>query len=100
MEMVQSAASEIERATEWGSRHAVVAQASRRRASSSTPPASDSAISCGWVRSGLPVVIAEVAMVFFLTFFLLLSGDTYKRKLVRLDRPLAVGQKAHRAYPR
>ena len=32
-------------------------------------------------------LIGQAAMVLFLTFFLLLSGDTYKRKLVRLTGP-------------
>jgi len=33
------------------------------------------------------VLIGQAVMVLFLTFFLLLSGDTYKRKLVRLTGP-------------
>lgn len=33
------------------------------------------------------VLIGQTVMVLFLTFFLLLSGDTYKRKLVRLTGP-------------
>lgn len=32
-------------------------------------------------------LMGQAAMVLFLTFFLLLSGDTYKRKLVRLTGP-------------
>jgi len=32
-------------------------------------------------------LVGQAAMVLFLTFFLLLSGDTYKRKLVRLTGP-------------
>ena len=32
-------------------------------------------------------MVGQAAMVIFLTFFLLLSGDTYKRKLVRLTGP-------------
>ena len=36
---------------------------------------------------GAAGVVAQAAMVLFLTFFLLLSGDTYKRKLVRLTGP-------------
>jgi len=32
-------------------------------------------------------------MVLFLTFFLLLSGDTYKRKLVRLAGPTLANRK-------
>lgn len=33
------------------------------------------------------VLIGQAVMVLFLTFFLLLSGDTYKRKLVRITGP-------------
>ena len=41
-----------------------------------------------WAGSmGAAGAIGQGAMVFFLTFFLLLSGDTYKRKLVRLTGP-------------
>jgi len=41
-----------------------------------------------WVGSmGAAGLFAQAAMVLFLTFFLLLSGDTYKRKLVRLAGP-------------
>jgi predicted PurR-regulated permease PerM len=36
---------------------------------------------------GLVGVLAEAAMVTFLVFFLLLGGDTFKRKLVRLAGP-------------
>ena len=41
-----------------------------------------------WAGSmGAAGLIGQAAMVLFLTFFLLLSGDTYKRKLVRLTGP-------------
>jgi predicted PurR-regulated permease PerM len=41
-----------------------------------------------WAGSmGVLGLIGQAAMVLFLTFFLLLSGDTYKRKLVRLTGP-------------
>lgn len=41
-----------------------------------------------WANSmGVAAFIGQATMVLFLTFFLLLSGDTYKRKLVRLTRP-------------
>lgn len=36
---------------------------------------------------GVIGLMGQAAMVLFLTFFLLLSGDTYKRKLVRLTGP-------------
>jgi predicted PurR-regulated permease PerM len=37
--------------------------------------------------------MAEAAMVLFLVFFLLLAGDTFKRKLVRLTGPLLSNKK-------
>ncbi len=41
-----------------------------------------------WVGSkGAAGFVGQAAMVLFLTFFLLLSGNTYKRKLVRLTGP-------------
>lgn len=41
-----------------------------------------------WAGSmGAAGLIGQAAMVLFLTFFLLLSGDTYKRKLVRIAGP-------------
>jgi predicted PurR-regulated permease PerM len=41
-----------------------------------------------WAGSmGAAGLLGQTAMVMFLTFFLLLSGDTYKRKLVRLTGP-------------
>lgn len=41
-----------------------------------------------WTGSmGAALLIGKCIMVLFLTFFLLLSGDTYKRKLVRLSGP-------------
>jgi predicted PurR-regulated permease PerM len=42
---------------------------------------------------GALVFMAEAAMVVFLVFFLLLSGDTFKRKLVRLTGPLLSNKK-------
>jgi predicted PurR-regulated permease PerM len=41
-----------------------------------------------WARSiGALGIIGQAAMVIFLVFFLLVSGDTFKRKLVRLTGP-------------
>lgn len=42
---------------------------------------------------GAAGLIGQAAMVLFLTYFLLLSGDTYKRKLVRLSGPLMSSRK-------
>ncbi|MDD5759756.1 MAG: AI-2E family transporter, partial [Desulfobulbaceae bacterium] len=42
---------------------------------------------------GVAGLIGQAAMVLFLTYFLLLSGDTYRRKLVRLSGPLMSSRK-------
>lgn len=86
MQKVQSAANEIEKAT------------SRPPSPSATSvrPATHVVIDTPgtklgnflWVGSrGAAGAIGQAAMVLFLTFFLLLSGDTFKRKLVRVTGP-------------
>jgi len=86
MQKVQSAATEIEKAT---SQATGVAATPRQRATRVVidPPG----FKLGnfiWAGSrGVAGLIGQAAMVLFLTFFLLLSGDTYKRKLVRLTGP-------------
>lgn len=86
MQRVQSAAREIEKAT------------SRAAGAPATParPATHVIIDTPgsklgnflWVGSvGAAGMIGQAAMVLFLTFFLLLSGDTFKRKLVRVTGP-------------
>lgn len=86
MQRVQSAAREIEKAT------------SRAAGAPATParPATHVVIDTPgsklgnflWVGSvGAAGMIGQAAMVLFLTFFLLLSGDTFKRKLVRVTGP-------------
>jgi predicted PurR-regulated permease PerM len=86
MQKVQTAASEIEKAT---SQAAGIA-------STPTLPATRVVIEPPgfklgdflWAGSmGAAALIGQAAMVLFLTFFLLLSDDTYKRKLVRLTGP-------------
>jgi len=87
MKKVETAASEIEKAT------------SQAAGTNSTPkqPATRVVIESPgfrlgdylWAGSmGAAALIGQAAMVLFLTYFLLLSGDTYKRKLVRLTGPL------------
>jgi predicted PurR-regulated permease PerM len=86
IQKVQTAASEIEKAT------------SQAAGTPSTPrqPATRVVIEPPgfklgnflWAGSmGAAGLVGQAAMVLFLTFFLLLSGDTYKRKLVRLAGP-------------
>lgn len=86
MQKMQRAASEIEKAT---------SQASGMSAPSRQPATHVVVDAPGfkldnflWTRSmGAAGLIGQASMVFFLTFFLLLSGDTYKRKLVRVTGP-------------
>lgn len=86
MQKVQSAASEIEKAT---SQAAGVASTPKQPVTRVVidPPG----FKIGnflWAGSlGAAGLVGQASMVVFLTFFLLLSGDTYKRKLVRLTGP-------------
>jgi predicted PurR-regulated permease PerM len=92
MQRVQTAAREIERAT---------SQAADSPSTSNQPAThvviDKPAFKLGnllWAGSmGALGFIGEAAMVLFLVFFLLLSGDTFKRKLVRLTGPLLSNKK-------
>ena len=86
MQKVQTAASEIEKAT---SQAAGVASAPTRAATRVVidPPGFKLGNFLWEGSMGAAGMIGQAAMVLFLTFFLLLSGDTYKRKLVRLAGP-------------
>lgn len=85
MQKVQTAASQIEKATSQAGSDGTP-----------RPPATRVVVESPgfrignflWAGSmGAVGVAGQGAMVLFLTFFLLLSGDTYKRKLVRLAGP-------------
>jgi predicted PurR-regulated permease PerM len=83
LEQMQSAATEIVRAANSGStsvrpvKKAVVAEV-----------AGFKVIDWVWAGSlGMLGVVGQATMVIFLVFFLLLSGDTFKRKLVKLTGP-------------
>jgi predicted PurR-regulated permease PerM len=79
---MQEAASEIAKATApAGGGHAARAQAA---------PEAPSVRFNDWVWAGslsMLELAGQTAMVLFLVFFLLLSGDTFKRKLVKLTGP-------------
>ena len=87
IQQMQAAASEIERAT------ANVGAGGPRAAARKIAP--NAAAGGGikvmdWVLAGsmgLVTFISQATMVVFLVFFLLLSGDTFKRKLVKLTGP-------------
>jgi len=81
---VQAAASQIEQATATG-------MIEDRRARKAVPPPGSSSFKVmDWVLAGsmsLIGFITQATMVVFLVFFLLLAGDTFKRKLVKLTGP-------------
>lgn len=92
MQKVQAAASEIEKATSQAARIDATPRQPATRVVIDTP-----GFKLGdflWANSlGAMGLIGQAAMVLFLTFFLLLSGDTYRRKLVRLTGPTLSNRK-------
>jgi predicted PurR-regulated permease PerM len=86
LQKVQTVATQIEKATNSAADTAVAPLPSETRVVIAPP-----AFKLGnflWAGSmGAAGLIAQAATVLFLTFFLLLAGDTYKRKLVRLAGP-------------
>jgi predicted PurR-regulated permease PerM len=92
IQQVQAAAAEIERAassaTGGDQRRAI------QKRTQSVPPAPSTGGSSirvmDWVLAGsvsLATFLSQATMVVFLVFFLLLAGDTFKRKLVKLTGP-------------
>ncbi|PIL43951.1 AI-2E family transporter [Massilia eurypsychrophila] len=87
IQQMQAAASEIERATAN-----VGSDASRAAARRAMPAAAAGGgfKVMDWVLAGsigMITFISQATMVVFLVFFLLLAGDTFKRKLVKLTGP-------------
>lgn len=86
MQKMQTAASEIEKAASQATGTATTPKQPATRVVIDPP-----GFKLGnflWAGSmGAAGLFGQTAMVLFLTFFLLLSGDTYKRKLVRLTGP-------------
>jgi predicted PurR-regulated permease PerM len=83
IQRIQAVASELQQATSG---------AQDRRAARRAAPASDSGtlpvMDWIWAGSlGALGFLSQATMVIFLVFFLLLSGDTFKRKLVKLTGP-------------
>ncbi len=90
IQQVQAAAAEIEQAAaNAGSDARRAAQQHRPAPAGSAPGASNFRI-MDWLLAGsvgLASFISQATMVIFLVFFLLLAGDTFKRKLVKLTGP-------------
>jgi predicted PurR-regulated permease PerM len=82
LERIQAVANEIEQAAAGGA---------ARKPAIRKPPAETGGIKViDWVWAGsmgLAGFVSQAAMVIFLVFFLLLAGDTFKRKLVKLTGP-------------
>lgn len=86
MQKVQTAANEIEKATNQVTGTAATVKKPATRVV--IVPTGFKLENFLWAGSmDAAELIGQAAMVLFLTFFLLLSGDTYKRKLVRLTGP-------------
>jgi predicted PurR-regulated permease PerM len=80
IQQMQTAASEIERAR----------SAAARRAAPAAAATGGGIKVMDWVLAGsmgLVTFVSQATMVVFLVFFLLLAGDTFKRKLVKLTGP-------------
>ncbi|MFD0753149.1 AI-2E family transporter [Massilia norwichensis] len=88
IQQVQAAAAEIEQAAANAGSDARRA-IQRKPVPASTPGASNFRV-MDWLLAGsvgLASFISQATMVIFLVFFLLLAGDTFKRKLVKLTGP-------------
>jgi predicted PurR-regulated permease PerM len=89
IQQMQEAAAEIEKATSQAAgaksppRVAVTPEAPKLRVGDW--------LWAGWM--GAAAFVGETTMVLFLVFFLLLSGDTFKRKLVKLTGPTLTQKK-------
>ena len=86
MRKIQTAASELEQATSQAAGVAIAQKQRATRVVIETPGFKFGDFLWSGSR-GAAGMIGQAAMVLFLTYFLLLSGDTYKRKLVRLTGP-------------
>jgi predicted PurR-regulated permease PerM len=91
IQQVQAAAAEIEQAAAnaGAARHAPARRGPLPTAASQSPGASNFRV-MDWLLAGsmgLASFISQATMVVFLVFFLLLAGDTFKRKLVKLTGP-------------
>ena len=88
---MQNAAKEIERAAEQATDPATVARGVQRVQIVEPAFAARDYLWAGW--KGLLGLGAQFAMVLFLVFFLLVTGDLYKRKLVKIAGPTLTKKK-------
>jgi predicted PurR-regulated permease PerM len=84
LQRIQAVAAELQQATAGAQERRAARKAAPAAASEGTIPVMD------WIWAGSMGVmgfLSQATMVIFLVFFLLLSGDTFKRKLVKLTGP-------------
>ena len=85
LQRIRDVAAELQQATAGAQEKRVARRAAPPAA---TPPESFPVMNWIWAGSlGVMGFLSQAAMVIFLVFFLLLSGDTFKRKLVKLTGP-------------
>jgi predicted PurR-regulated permease PerM len=90
IQQVQAAAAEIEQAAANASGADAKRAAQARRPAPANVPGGSNFRVMDWLLAGsvgLASFISQATMVVFLVFFLLLAGDTFKRKLVKLTGP-------------
>ncbi|MFC5550456.1 AI-2E family transporter [Massilia aerilata] len=90
IQQVQAAAAEIEQAAANASGADTRRAAQQRRPAPANAPGGSNFRVMDWLLAGsvgLASFISQATMVVFLVFFLLLAGDTFKRKLVKLTGP-------------
>lgn len=90
LQQMQAAAAEIERAANTVGADAKRLAQQRRQYPPPAAAASSPIRVMDWVLAGsmsLAAFMSQATMVIFLVFFLLLAGDTFKRKLVKLTGP-------------
>jgi predicted PurR-regulated permease PerM len=85
LEKVQEAATEIEKTAAAAAAPSTAPRGITRV--QVEEPAFKAADYLWWGSMGLLAFIAQAAMIFFLVFFLLASGDLYRRKLVKIAGP-------------
>lgn len=90
IQQVQAAAAEIEQAAASAGSDAKRALGRKPPPAASAAPGASNFRVMDWLLAGsvgLASFISQATMVIFLVFFLLLAGDTFKRKLVKLTGP-------------
>lgn len=97
IQQVQAAAAEIEQAAaNAGSDARRAVQKKAAQASAAASPGGSNFRVMDWLLAGsvgLASFVSQTTMVIFLVFFLLLAGDTFKRKLVKLTGPSLTSKK-------